>query len=271
MFLTAVGFLSIVQVFRTGMEHLIKPRDPALVALYYSMATQDYERELRIFARVSEMILDAEFVTINCTRFKTFCIDQQADPLPLIQLWCSARRKGVDMTNEHSPYAIVEFVTTNSFARSLLLPTDNMKQLVYSNYAEFAIRPKCNVVSFMNPRDRQSELLFPTLFELADIFQPEPDVAFGMINCSDNVSFCFSLGIRFAPIVRVYKGTNIWDFVGTRELDPLLEFINQKCGKRRADDGGLALRKPSPEFKEAFAKFLDAANRELFLKEFEGG
>jgi hypothetical protein len=146
-----------------------------------------------------------------------------------------------------------------------------MKQLVFSNYTEFAIQPKCNVVSFMNPRDRQSELLFPTLFELADIFQHEPDVAFGMINCSSNISFCFSLGIRLAPIVRVYKGTDIWDFTGTRELDPLLEFINSKCGKRRADDGGFAVRKPSPEFKDAFARFLDATDKELFLRDFEGG
>jgi hypothetical protein len=173
------------------------------------------------------------------------------------------------MTNEHAPYAIVEFITSNSLSKSLLRDSGNLISLNSDNWAKFATQNNWKIVTFMNPNERISLLLYPTISELADIFESEKDMAFGLVNCTGNFSFCKSLNVRAAPIVRVYNGPVWKDYEGYRELEFLLPWVNKECGKRRRIDGSLEVRRPIEGFERTLRNFLNDGNRTRFMEEFK--
>jgi hypothetical protein len=269
MFLLLPFALSRVLEYTPALSAMLAPRDTPTLILYYSMETDVYQRELVIFNYATTFIFGAEFLTVNCSAYFDWCLTHEIEPLPLIQLFFHPRHKAIDMTNEHAPYAIVEFATTNSLAKSMIPETHNLKNLNESDWAHFIVQNKWRVVTFMNPIDRASQLLQPTIRELADIFAAEVDMTFAVLNCTGNFSFCHSLEVRAAPIVRVYEGP-IWiDYDGYRELEFLLPWLNKRCGKSRGFDGTIEQRKTSETFDKVLRDFLTSENLTKFIEEFK--
>jgi hypothetical protein len=268
MFFLAVFTSSRIIEYTPDRANLLKPRNPPTLALYFMTNTMHYIRELRIFEYTSTLLYDTDFVTVNCSTYLQWCIDHQIEPLPLIKLFWDPRPHELEMTNEHAPYAIVEFATSNSRAKSLVRETGNLQELNEDNWTQFVIQNKWRIVGFMNPEDRPSILLYPTMHELADIFAEEKDMMFGLVNCTGDYSFCRSLGIRAAPIVRVYQGPVWKDYTGYRELEFLLPWINAECGKRRKFDRTIEVRETIEEFESVLGDFLKAPDRKKFIEEF---
>jgi hypothetical protein len=135
---------------------------------------------------------------------------------------------------------MIEFITGNGNAQSAIPPNENLKTLSADNYSDFGKESPYKIIAYMNSRDRMSQMLYPTLHQLADVFAPEQDMIFGTIDCGANPKYCLSIGVDAAPIVRVARQNGQFDdYVGTREMPFLLKFINEKCQKTRNDDGTL--------------------------------
>jgi hypothetical protein len=261
--------LSRVLEYAPGPSSALPPRDSPTLVLYYATDTGAHQRELVIFNRASALLFGADFLTVNCSAHFDWCVARQIEPLPLIQLFSHPKHKPIDMTNEHAPYAIVDFAASNSLARSMIPPSTNLKSLDESEWAQFVTQNKWRIVTFMNPIDRASQLLYPTARELADIFAEESDMVFALVNCTGNYSFCHSLDVRAAPLVRVYEGPVWVDYDGYRELEFLLPWLNRRCRKGRRFDGAMEVRKTIEEFETVLREFLTSSNMTKFIEEFQ--
>lgn len=230
--------------YEPGLDDLFRAGDNPLAALFYDSSRPDTTRELRVFERVSTLLYKVDFAQCDCAKYPSVCQNLFIDPLPAVRLW-AARSEPHEFTNEHSVYAIMTFIQSHAQGAVSLVTKnpDNLKAVNSSNYAAFVSNGGCNIIAYMMPRDRMSKLLYPTLRELADIYQDDVDVNIGEVNCSDHMPFCKHVGINAAPILRLYKDGNYTDYVGTREVPYLLDFINEKCGKKRNEEGEIEFSK----------------------------
>lgn len=263
-----LGVSSIIE-YDPAYENFFKKGENPLAALFYDSTRTNVKRELRVFERVSTLLYKVDFVQCDCGKYPSVCQNMFVDPLPGVRLW-SIREEPHEFTNEHSVYAIMAFIRSHAKGAVSLITKnpDNMKSINASNYGQFVSNSGCNIIAYMMPRDRMSKMLYPTLRELADIFQDDEDVNFGEVNCSDHMPFCKHAGINAAPIIRVYKDGNYTDYTETRELVYLLEFINQKCGKNRNEEGEIEIPKTKLTLSECI-KFAsaDASVREAMANE----
>jgi hypothetical protein len=252
---------------------MFKPKSISVAGLFFAGSPQseaEDKEEIRIFGKASELIIGAEFLLVNCTTYPRVCEEKMASPKPCLFLFRPPKPDPLQFTNEHSIYAIVEFVTGNGKAQSVIPPNDNLKTLSPDNYSNFGVGSPYKIIAFMNSRDRMSQMLYPTLHQLADVFAPEKDMTLGTIDCGIHPKYCISIGVDAAPIVRVARQDGQFDdYVGTREMPFLLKFINEKCQKNRKDDGSLSpVTRATGELLVDIKKFL--AGDHKVVQKFEG-
>jgi hypothetical protein len=258
---------SIVHTYTPELEHLFHPKKQPTIFLFYSAISP---ADMSIFDRAASLVYGAEFVSVDCDKYFALCKKKMIEPLPGIRL-ASPSGSFLTLTNELSCYPIVEFVLSNSKARSIIELGHNLRTLGESNFSDFLLRPGYNLVTFMNSRDRMSTLLYPTVWQLADIFEKEGDMAFGIIDCYANVSFCFSVGVTAAPLLQIYNNGQVSRYSGIRELPYLLDFVNGECGKMRNRDGGLITLSSDSAIEKRLAEFLNAdkSEQEIIAQKFE--
>ena len=262
-----------VEFFTMSKENVFHPKDIPTVAFYDETTSPAFGRNFAVFQEVAQIGPNVTYIFVNCTRYPNTCKNQRAEPYPGIRLYRHDNPKPALFFNEHSAYAISDFVT-----RITQLPNNmgvsNLKILTKENYSYFESLDLCSVTTYLNMKNQQSQVFVPTLHQLADVMKPVPTVQVAIFDCSPDIRECIRHGITVAPIVRVKNGDNISYFDGYREMPYLLEFVNKECHTYQGEDGFvnksfLKLQNPTKyqEYKAFIKKYSNKNELENMAKE----
>ena len=245
--------------------------DEPVLALFYDGETPATKRAKGLLERVSNLTTGVSFAVCDCGRFPDTCISLFVEPLPGFRLFTARRTEPYEYTNEHSLFALLDFLKRNTKCVSAVQESGKLFNVTAGNYDEISTGGSCNVIAYVLPRDRMSLLFAPTIRELAHVYRDEVDMNFGVVNCTANMTFCRSVGIDAAPIVRVYKGTEYVDYEGVREVPYLVDFVNAQCGRFRTQEGLLVYPHEDLPF-STYQRFANGnrALREQMIAKFAG-
>ena len=247
-----------IKIFTLNQERLFNPQDIPTVAYFDETTSPGFQRNYAVFEHVAQIGPNVTYLFVNCTRYPNECINKKAEPFPGIRLYRQNYPKPSLFINEHSAYAISEFVThvTN-------LPNNigvsNLKILTKDNYSYFETLELCSVTTYLNLKSQQSQVFVPSLHQLADVMKPVPTVQVAIFDCSPDIRECIRHGITVAPLVRVKNGENITYYDGFREMPYLLEFVNKNCQTFQGEDGLVnktLLKLQNPSKYQEYEKFL---------------
>lgn len=235
--LFAASSASVVE-YSPDKGNLFDTSKQPVVGFFYLLTQKKTTREMEMFDQVASLFDGISFVRCNCDEYGPLCKSFFIEPFPSINYFSMHKKEPHDFSNEHNVYAIAEFIQHKSKIVPRIEPA-SVKTVDASNYVDFSLTGTCNFVTYVLPRDRMSELLKPTLRQIAAVYKDEPDMNFGVVDCANDTKFCQSVGIKEVPTLRVYKNGSYFDYAGTREVHRILPFINAVCGKYRNTNGQL--------------------------------
>lgn len=258
---------SLVLNYDQSMERYWMPTKEPTIALFYTKEHPVSEYEKNAFIRASTMAFNVNFLFVNCSEHD-ICDKKDIFDFPAIRLAPIYHPKMLVFTNEISTYAILELLTSNTGAR-VVYPSYKITNISEGNFFDFILTDNCNVISFINERSRMSEILIPTINELASIFREEKDMKFGLTDCDKKLDFCLTVNVEAVPTIRVYTFGDKFDFKGTRELPYLLKFVNEKCDKQRTPSGKIDESIINPPFK-LISEFMSSDSKKDLLGKIDG-
>jgi protein disulfide-isomerase A6 len=105
------------------------------------------------------------------------------------------------------------------------------------------------------------------LKDLAKVFDPDPNVSVGSLNCERFREQCDEMNITSYPTIELSR-SGVWSvFSGHRSLSGFIDFVNKKCGTERGHDGLLnanAGRIPAAD--DLVTEFLAAEAKEQVIE-----
>jgi len=212
--------------------------DP-FIGLFFSNTTKvDFDYVFKSFKRTSEYFPNVDFTMVDCIKYQQECMDNGINAAPSVYAFTKHHSHPLSFTNEISLYALAQFVNYTT-KKEPIMPMLEPFIVGMDQINWFWAQKECTAMFYVSKTDRMSKVLLPTIGQLTKTFENDPKVSIGMHRCTDNIDFCLSIGIEYAPLLVIYKDQKNISYQGTREFPPLLDFINKQCGTMRVSEGDL--------------------------------
>lgn len=212
---------------------LFESKDGIVGLFYYSEDKNiSDERPFTVFKQAEKYYPNITFGIVNCHENLTRCHRNGIEPSPAIYTSNKFHSNRVQYTNEFSLFPILYYLQhvtrQNPINITLQKPPEVNRLDVKSKLGQY----DCSAIFYTDMSDRMSQILIGAMNEIADAFKYD-NVFVGQALCNKDLELCFKMNVTVAPLLRVYKSDEYYDYEGIREVPQLLSFINSKCGTHR--------------------------------------
>jgi protein disulfide-isomerase A6 len=130
----------------------------------------------------------------------------------------------------------VEFVETHASTRSTR-PPSKLTRLTPLSFPKFVDTPKCLMVLFHTTFGHHHKNMQTAFNDLADVFDPEPNVSIGSVNCEKFRELCDEQHITEFPVAKFSLNRRWAEYDGPPDLVGFVCYLNHECGTEREVDG----------------------------------
>lgn len=179
---------------------------------------------------------DAIFGGVDCLAQPDICGEQKVEGYPTIKLFKANSKEGIDYDGDRSTDEFVSFVQSNTGART----HKQLSVLVNLNPYNFEKKVsahQCSFVMFYVNWDQSSKHFLPQLKEAANVFDPEPNVTIGAVNCENYNELCSNHSITDYPTLVLIKNGKTIPFTYEQNIQNVVSMINNNCGTERSPSG----------------------------------
>jgi protein disulfide-isomerase A6 len=197
---------------------------------------------------------------------------------PTIKFFPKGNTKPVDYDGGRTADTIVSWVNSKVGTKKVIKkPPTAVTVLDEATFDSIALDPtKTVLVEFYAPWCGHCKTLAPKYEQLAKVFAGEPDVIIANVDATENNDLATRFGISGFPTLKLFQGgsSEPTDYLGSREVPAMVEFINEHAGTYRLPNGELSadagsietldnLIKATTVFDENFVSALTAAVKDL--------
>ncbi|EAX89010.1 hypothetical protein TVAG_499260 [Trichomonas vaginalis G3] len=188
---------------------------------------------VQVLSKSAEMFPEVNFILIDCYKNSTVCEKYYLEAIPTVNAFGSIRAPKIPLLyDEISVYNIAAFIA-RQYHIKIPFEIKTTPILEKQNYSSFVSQYPCSAVFYTNRNSEMSRILVPSMNEIYDIFYHDAKVGVAEVQCQSDVDFCEAVDISAAPILRLSTNGQYFEYKGTREVKPMLDFINSKCGTYR--------------------------------------
>lgn len=179
---------------------------------------------------------DVLFGGVDCLAQHDICDEQKVEGYPTIKLFKANSKEGIEYNGDRSTDEFVSYVQTNTGAKTHKQLSVLVNLNPY-NYEKKINAQKCAFVMFYASWDQSSKHFLPQLKEAANVFDPEPNVTVGAVNCENYNELCSNNSITDYPTLILMKNGNKIPFTQEHTIQNVVSMINANCGTRRDSNG----------------------------------
>ena len=203
---------------------------------------------------------DVLFGGVDCLAQHEICEVHKVEGYPTIKLFKKNDKEGTEYSGDRSTDEFVSYVQTNTGAKTHKQLSVLVNLNPY-NYEKKINAQKCAFVMFYANWDQSSKHFLPQLKEIANVFDPEPNVTVGAVNCENYNELCQNNSITDYPTFVLMRNTQKVPFTGEQTIKNVITMINANCGTQRDTNGLLrddvGLVKDAKPVVEEFKSALD--------------
>ncbi|OHS93403.1 Thioredoxin family protein [Tritrichomonas foetus] len=217
------------------------------------------------FSEASTFFKDADFGGVNCLDSDKLCKDISG--YPTIKLYKANSKEGIEYEGDRSSDDFATFVSNHTGA-AIHKIVSALKTLNPFNFEKNIYNSDCGFVMFYATWDKHSKHFLPQLREAASIFEPEPNVTLGSVDCQTYHDLCGNFSISDYPTMILFKNGEQIPFQGAHIVGNVVNMINKKCGTQRGitgllkDNVGLI-----EEANKLAVQFVDAENKNEIIEQ----
>lgn len=260
-FFLALAFSEYIELDEKTAKKYIGGPIPIFVK-FYSPQCGHCQAMAEDFSEASTMFhKNAIFGGVDCLANSQICEDFKVDGYPTIKLFLANSKDGIDYDGERTAKDFAAFVTDQTGAAAKFAPSSLLTLNPY-NFANKTNKTLCTFVMFYAQWDDSSKHFIPSMKEAAQIFEPDPNVSIGYINCGSYSEFCsHNYSVEEYPSLFLFKNNYKYPFKGPQILGNVVKMINKQCGTERNIDGLLHDNVGViPEASEYINDFLEAVD-----------
>ncbi|KAK8898480.1 hypothetical protein M9Y10_000769 [Tritrichomonas musculus] len=257
------SFCQYIEITDSNVGTIIGGKLPSIIKFYLTdcIFCQELAPE---FQEAADMFSNQEIIFggVNCDEHKNICEKFNVDGYPRIYFFKqNSKEEGVRFTDERTSNSIADFIEekTNIKARR---PPKALINISPDDFDTFKIKSQCAFMAFYDISKKTCKRFVPQLQQAAFIYQSEPNVTIGSVNCRRYADLCASQDIEELPTIKFFLNGNLVEYTNPLNLRGIINFLNQKCGTERDMDGllndtaGLI-----PEANEIVKEFLIASDK----------
>lgn len=212
---------------------------PILIKFYTNDCIHCIRME-KSFLKASKYFSDVNFGGLDCILFEDICYDYRISKYPKLRYFEGHSKPPIEVHNYPTIEGIVSFLKLYSHLKPFQIPLVLQKLHPY-NFESFYNNSKCAFTMFHQSNNTISELLYPQMNAMAHIFEPEKNISLGVVDCRQYDEICHDYKItKKYPEFLLFKEGEPILFKGSKNLQNLVNFINEQCGADRGVDGLLS-------------------------------
>ena len=178
---------------------------------------------------------DFTFGAVDCTAQHKVCTDHHVSGYPTVKLFKANDKKGIEFDGERNLDGFADFIEEHA-AIKLKRPPKLMKEFTPYSLPK-AEASECTFVTFYAPYCGHCKRFIPTAKKVAQAFEFDQNVTFGLLNCVKFHEVCDEHSVHGYPTIRLYQNGNFTEFKRERSEQSVASFVNEHCGTHRAIDG----------------------------------
>jgi len=203
------------------------------VVLYSRYSMDDFYS--KDFAYASSFFSGVDFAEIDCEKVPQVCNDIS---YMKIDTWLVKSETISVFSGDMCAYDFVQFIESKTgVVKSKII--DQAKPLDDNDWKKVISLKQCTTVFFFSLKDRQSAILKKIADQVTYSFSRDPKMNVFYFDCDKNLQFCIDRGVYEAPMIRVYKNQNPYDFPGRRYFKDIMKFICATTERCRYGNGEL--------------------------------
>ncbi|KAK2460343.1 hypothetical protein APHAL10511_007732 [Amanita phalloides] len=269
-FVAAVSASNVVELDSSNFDSVIGKGKPALVEFFAPWCGH-----CKNLAPIYEQLADAFANSKDKVVIAKVDADGKGKPLgqkygvsgfPTLK-WFNADGKDEPYESGRDLDSLAAFITQKSGVKSIIKPppAPEYRVLDYKDFDQVALDESNNVlVSFTAPWCGHCKTLKPIYNEVAKVFKPENNCIVANMDADDqkNKGIAGRYGVNGFPTLKFFPAGSKEpiDYSGGRSAADFVNFLNEKCGTKRAVEGGLNDEAGRlPEFDALAQRFFGAA------------
>lgn len=227
-----------VEITCSNVDTIIGGHLPSIVKFYLSDCV--YCQELAPeFLEAAEMFSENDIIFggINCDENPDLCTRFNVDGYPRIFYFeKDSKKEGTRFTDQRKANSIADFVEEMSNIKAKR-PFSVFHEVNPENIASFKLQRPCIFLSFCHISQKPCKRFVPQVQQVAVIYEHEPNVSIGYVNCRKYPQLCDSEGIEELPTSMFFLNGSFMKFDKPNNLRGMITYINEKCGTERDMDG----------------------------------
>jgi thiol-disulfide isomerase/thioredoxin len=178
---------------------------------------------------------DFTFGAVDCTAQHKICNDHSVSGYPTVKLFKANDKKGIEFSGERNLDGFADFIEEHIDVK-LKRPPKIMKEFTPYTLPK-AEEGQCSFITFYAPYCGHCKRFIPTAKKVAEAFEFDENVTFGLVNCVKFHDVCSEHEVTGYPTIRLYQNGNFTAFNRDRSAQSVASFVNEHCGTHRAPDG----------------------------------
>jgi len=164
---------------------------------------------------------------------------------PTLKFFPKGSNKPVDYEGDRSADGVIKYVNEKAGTNvKIVEPPSFVTVLDESNFDNIALDNNKNVlVEFYAPWCGHCKKLIPIYEKLAQVFESDSNVVIAKVDATENQQLAAKYEVQGYPTLKFFPqgGKNGEKYEGGRSLKNFVDFINERTGTRRNEDGSLML------------------------------
>jgi protein disulfide-isomerase A6 len=234
------------------------------------------------YSEASTLFNGVVFGGVNCAVEDDLCRGFNLADTPRILLYAPGNRTGAAYTGPRTVAGFVAHVEQETGQRALPSQTRKLTEFSPSAFERAFAPGKCGLALFYESEFVDFKHLLPQFGYLTFVYEPDPTVVIGVVNCSKHADFCQARravrnpreGDEPLSIIQIYSRDTWSVYEEAYQMDTWIATVNEECNVGRKVDGLLIDEAGRiPQADEIARDFVEALNKQPLvekLKAIEG-
>jgi len=196
----------------------------------------EYEIVYDAFKRYSNVVV----ARVDCTVENSLCGKYGVTGYPTLKWFPVGGGEPQAYSGGRTADDIISFINSNAGTKAARPGNvNNVLDLDSDNFDSIVSKETHSLVKFFAPWCGHCKTLAPIFQTLANTFVNEPEVNIAEVDCDQHSDVCSKYGVGGYPTLKWFAKNSAApeDYNGGRDLDSLVNFVNEKANTHRLSDG----------------------------------